>query len=703
MRATVLSFLLFLPSLAQAEVRPLWSFFPGFPLPGINGMALQDLDGDGMLEGVITGSPTGTFGAGSDVHLSVLDHGPEGFKIVSLVPLASTNFAGRVLTVPARPGAAPSVLISQVALDGTTSLVQYSGIPLRETSRVPVEMNFQAYQIVDVDGDGELEVLGLRGGAPFVTEGFPEIVDLATGVTEWTEPVFAMGIGAGQLDADPALEIVIGQFNAAGRVLDGATRAVDWTYPDGFSGWPVFGNFRGDDGSVQEFAVVANWGTQIFVAEPIYSPIDEIPTGDGGVQVVLDINGDGYDELIIGGRQGGTIAGYSTVLGTQLFEYYGGASGVNAVVVGEMDGNSGLEILHSAGLASTGEDIVRVLDLPSGAIHYLSVDERGPHSSVMLADLDGDMAEELVWATTASRSFYGGSTLVVLDASTGNELRRRADVLAPAGTNPGVSMATIDIENDGLREIVVGSGRLYDPQVAVLDSATLDDRWRVEISNAGGFVTALATMSFNADQVDDIVAASGQRIVILNGSNGQELFRSVSFSMGLLTTVAVGDINGDSQDDIAFAVGETIYILNPFSGLIEHSHTLSDVAMGLAVEAPQGSCRLAVTFPDRVEQRGCTTGSLIETRMFGFDATFVGFPTDSDGPLVLSDGQRIYRMQDDMITSQSAEIDNQLGDYNRGVVVGGAEELNVYMGGMHGVHRIELPVEEPMFADGFED
>ncbi len=701
MRAA-LTVLLLLPSIACAEIRPLWSYFPGFPLPGINGMALQDLDGDGLLEAVITGSPTGGFGAGPDVHLAVLDHGPTGFKIASLLPLAGTGFAGRILTVPLMPGAPPSVLMSQVEFDGTTSLVQYSGIPLREISRVPVETNFQARQVVDVDGDGELEVLGLRGNRSFSTEGTPKIIDLATGATEWTDAVSAIAIGAGQLDADPALEIVIGQAGAPGRVLDGATRQVEWTYLDGFNGWPVFGNFRGDNGSVQEFAIVGRDGpTRIFVAEPIYSPVAEIQTGEMRSHAVADVNADGHDDLIIGDRQGGIITGYSTVLGTTLFQYGSNTSGVSAIVIGEMNGSAGLELLHGAGLGSTGEDIVRVLDPMSGQIHFLEADERGPHSSVLLADLDSNMTRELVWASTESRSGYSGSTLMVLDASTGNELRRRENVLDPWGSNPGVSMATIDLENDGLLELVVGSGGYYDPEVAVLDGSTLADRWRVQIDEAGSYLTALVTMPFNADQVDDIVVATAQRIVVLDGSNGQELYRSDPFPMGWKTPLTVGDIDGDTQAEVAFAINQTVYILDPISGLTE-SHVMADNVLGLAIESSQAPCRMVITFSNRLEQRACTDSALLGTRLFEIEATFVGIPAGSDGPLVLSDGERVYRMQDDTITVQSIVFDNGLGERNRGVIVGGTDEIDVYIGGMHGVHHIELPVEVPMFVDGFE-
>ncbi len=197
--------------------------------------------------------------------------------------------------------------------------------------------------------------------------------------------------------------------------------------------------------------------------------------------------------------------------------------------------------------------------------------------------------------------------------------------------------------------------------------------------------------------------ASGQRIVILDGLDGQEVYRSVSFAMGSIIALTVADTDGDTTEEVVFAVGNAVYILDPVSGLVEHSHQQADIVTGLAVELSPGPCRLAITFLDRLEQRGCADGNLIGTRPFGIEATFVGIPAGSDGPLVLSDGRRVYRLQDDMITAQSTLLDNRLGDANRGVVVGGDDAIDVYIGGMHGVHRVALPVEEPLFADGFED
>ncbi len=473
MRAAVLSFFLLLPALLHAEVGPLWSFFPGFPLPGVNGMVMQDLDGDGLQEAVITGSPTGFSYPGPDMHLAVLAHGQAGYRLVSLLPLVDTTLSGLIVAVPTAPGAEASVLISQVAPGGTTALVQYAGIPLREIHRIPAPVNFQAQQVADVDADGDLEVLGTAGNWPSTATGVPSIIDLATGAIEWTDTATVFAMAAGQLDADPALEIVIGRESGPGRVLDGATRAEQWVYSPGFNGWPVFGNFHGDNGPVKEFAIVGRWDTtRIFVAEPAFALVDQIPSLQRDSFTVADINGDGYDELIIGEAAWNAITGYSPGLGTVLFQHHNVAHGVSAVAVGDMDGNPGFELIHGGGLTGGGGDIVRVLDAASGAVHYDWVDDRGPHSSILLADLDGNTTEELIWATNGNRS---GSTLVVMDAATGVELRRRTDVLEPAGDNPGVSMATLDLDNDGLLEIAVGSGRHYNPELAVCSTGP---RWK---------------------------------------------------------------------------------------------------------------------------------------------------------------------------------------------------------------------------------
>src|SRR4029079_10635585 len=97
----------------------------------------------------------------------------------------------------------------------------------------------RSFRVADIDADGRLEAV-LGSSDNFAQNGQIFAVDLLTGAPEWSRSS-AGAIALANLDADPALEIVLGA--APGRVLDGATGALDWEYPGGFGRSVAAGRF----------------------------------------------------------------------------------------------------------------------------------------------------------------------------------------------------------------------------------------------------------------------------------------------------------------------------------------------------------------------------------------------------------------------------------------------------------------------------
>ena len=69
---------------------------------------------------------------------------------------------------------------------------------------------------------------------------------LTSGAQLWSAPVgtsYYASLHVAQLDADPALEIVLSGM--PGTIVDGATRATEWAYKDGFAQLLEHGRFGG--------------------------------------------------------------------------------------------------------------------------------------------------------------------------------------------------------------------------------------------------------------------------------------------------------------------------------------------------------------------------------------------------------------------------------------------------------------------------
>lgn len=700
MRALAFALVLFAgPTLVSAQTRPDWSHYPGYYSPGGAGIALPDLDGDGQTEVVLTGGGSDGFSY-SRQFLATLEHQVSRYATTDIRSIGSTwSFAGNVQLVSGTPGNPDSVVVALRELNtGEAVLVTYSGKPLRETARVVIPTEFSLRQIADIDGDGQLEALGCLCGR-FASEAPAVLLDYMTGAVEWTDANPAYHMAAGQLDEDPALEIVLGTSysSAPGRILDGASRAPQWSYPDGFRGTPVFGNFRGSP-DAREFMIVEPWGvSRIFVSQPIFSPVAEITTGEVGAHAVHDVNGDGYQDLVVGQGQWGSMVAWSTVNGQTLFSWPNNDHGVSAVAVGNLDGQAGLELVFGTGLSHSGRDVVKVMDVGTGVLRHESADEGGPHSTLVQTDIEGDGPGELVFVTQSSNSNYSGGNLVVLDAETGIERRRRPSAFSSGfWGGPGHLLLAIDIDGDGVREIIGAAGGI----VSAVDGISLNDRWRV--SNLPEVVHAMATMQLNGDAVDDIVLALSNRLVILDGRNGAELYRSVSFTSQNQARLAIGNADADPQLEVALSLGPTVYIIDPTLGLVESFLSSSAAIQGMQFESSGGLCTLVLTLSDRLDRRACGSGVSLSTRMLGMAATMVRFASDSTGDLIVSDGQRVHRIQGSTVMASTANIDLDLGHRNLAVVTPTGSDHLVYIGGETGVHRITLPPETSLFGSGFE-
>ena len=698
MRGLALLLCCLLPVPTLAQVGPDWSFFPGYFSPGGSGIVIAELDGTGKPEAIVTGSSSNSFG--STGHLATLEH--QGARYVTTHLLSvdpGWSFSGTLQVVRTGPGAIERVAVSMRNINSQqTVIATFGGKPLREISRIAVPANFSVRQIDDIDGDGELEALGCN--CANFSDGPAALVSYATGNVEWTDGTASQFMGAGQLDEDAALEIVVGSQSGSpttpGRILDGATRAQQWSYPDGFRGNPVFGNFRGT-ADQREFAIVERWGvTRIFVSQPIFSPVAEINSGEVGAYAVQDVNGDGYKELIIGQGQWGSIMAYSTTTGQTVFNWPNNEHGVSAIAVGNLDGQSGLELVYGAGLTSSGRDVLRVIDTSSGVLRHEASDEAGPHSTLVRVDIEGNSSDELAFVTRQSNSSYNGGNLIILDATTGNELRRRASAFDSGFSSGAHSLKALDIDGDGVMELIGGKGQT----VAVLNGVSLADRWRV--SNLPSSVNEIKLMRFNADSVDDIVLALSNRLIILNGANGSELFRSVSFTAGSDSGLAIGNADADPQQEVAFAVGANVYIIDPTVGLIESFFTASMPALGMRFEMLDGQCHITLTLSDRLDRRDCASGISLSTRLLGMTAVHVGFPSDSLGDLLISDGARIHRVTGNMVMASSRVLGSSLGQGDLGELTTSGNNIVVYIGGDQSVQRVTMPLETSLFTSGFE-
>ncbi len=195
----------------------------------------------------------------------------------------------------------------------------------------------------------------------------------------------------------------------------------------------------------------------------------------------------------------------------------------------------------------------------------------GPFNAVALGDCDGDEAEEIVCASFASESGYDDGLVYVFDAET-HVLEWRSDPgFFESFAWTGLHVVAIgDVDGDPAPEILVGTDRLYDGRVYVIDGAThvLEQTYELD---EGAPVYSLAVGDVDKDGAMEVVAGAGREhtgapgvyVYVIDGATGVVEWHSISLGdyWSTIEHVAIGDVDGDTVPEIV-ALNDRLFVFD---------------------------------------------------------------------------------------------------------------------------------------------
>ena len=204
---------------------------------------------------------------------------------------------------------------------------------------------------------------------------------------------------------------------------------------------------------------VGVWDARSPARVAAFFPFD--PNMQAGVRVAVgDIGGDAKREVLAAGIGSGIVSAFSGT-GPTAFRTYSPFAGrgavLSAVTAGDVAGDSRAEVI-AYGQTADGPEL-RVLDAASGNViaslaPYLP--RTGFDVSLATGDVDGDGVGEVV---VAARSASG--TQIFALSTTGRVVS--SFFVTDPSIAPGASGAAADLDGDGKAEIVVGSGPTRKP------------------------------------------------------------------------------------------------------------------------------------------------------------------------------------------------------------------------------------------------
>ena len=243
------------------------------------------------------------------------------------------------------------------------------------------------------------------------------LYDLASGAAGPTKYGFGCtDLAVGQLDGDPAQEIVLAGNSLGTFVLDGATLQVEWALPTTVGQRVRLADLDAD--GLEEIVLDLGPGTGGLAAyKPgISSPLWSYGPASIGAITLADIQDDATPEVIFGGRDFGTVNVLAGSTGLLLWSLPGRDVDIGAIAVGDPDRDGDIEIIWTErDYPSEVSYRLVAASATSHSVEGTSLDLNGPLVGLGAGDSDADGARELVTATLTSGAGstpLGGRVLV---------------------------------------------------------------------------------------------------------------------------------------------------------------------------------------------------------------------------------------------------------------------------------------------------
>lgn len=673
---------------------------PGFRTAGAGRFAIADFDGDAKTDIVIPAQ-------NATALLEVVGRTRTGIGAKQIVILEDVSLA-RVIAhaIDGQPH------LFTFSTDGTVR--EFAGWPLRQLRATRLENTMiWAAAIGDVDADGNDEVVIASDGPG---GSFLEALDLTSLNRRWALPnVSAPDILLTQLDADPALEIVVGY--TPGLVIDGATRAIDWSYVDGFGPSLASGHFQ--DGGGGQFVTTRNWNLfAVFQSAP-YSPLWDVsrPT-DIDVVTTADLDDDGYDEILEGDGQWGDLNVYDGRTRQIRLSLPNSGHGFNAIAALNLDGGYPNSIAYSPkGVFPPSSPLFTIVDASSGnPIWSIDNSRPGPFLAATLGDVDSDGSIDFLYSSVTQDSCQ---ITTQVDSWTG-ALEWMSPPPSLGSTDPYclLPQALHVVDRPGASpQIVLAGTAVYDGRILAIDGASHALLWQVgPMQNR--FINDIIRLDVDHDGTDEIVACTtgtssgmdGIRLLVFSSASGAQLWESVALgSFGACRGVMAGRFDNSSAQLIAAVLPDSIRAFDAQTHLLAWSLPLPAGADGATlINAGVDGREFAVFSGSRLDFYDSATRSPL--RHFDFSASLTAITAmremgesihtllvSADGRLLTIDGETGAILASSDFLGSGLGANNQLATKELGdgrVLIGASSQAGAFV-------QIAT-LRDAIFTDGFQ-
>ena len=296
-----------------------------------------------------------------------------------------------------------------------------------------------------------------------------------------------------------------------------------------------------------------------------------------GYAVALgDINGDGYKEVIVASiskNKGGVIFIFSSQSFKILKKIDINKKKINTIRLICKDIND--DHVDELIIAVTYQDLsgeVKIISLKSSKTlyHWKSL---APYDAFGFAiasgDVDGDgIADMVISAPHPVKN--GKGKVYVYSGKDGSLLKEFSSIIPRGSSDFGTSVATGDIDGDGLEEVIIGAPGLPKGEVFVYSGKF---GWLLhKLTGEPGFGFTVHTDDINGDHFNELIVTTknleGNKVSVFQNFYHLYDIENDEVDIGFGETIATGDINGDGKKELILGAFDARHLRKRFTGQV---------------------------------------------------------------------------------------------------------------------------------------